>query len=176
MLQAWKTIYRSPWSVDSRRPGLPTFYSISSRSSFLHIKQLHQQILDIKVLSATSSSHSSPWTIAKASNFPQPVILVGNKIDCRAEWEVSMQEGCSLARELSMEFFEISAKEDTEVNGPFFELVRMVRRQREQAFTQPIAQLATRSGHSTLISSDIAPKSKEKSDRRCLFCCGRCQH
>jgi GTPase KRas protein len=60
-------------------------------------------------------------------------MLVGNKSDRVTEREVSTQEGHALARELGCEFVEASAKNCINVEKAFYDVVRILRRQREAA-------------------------------------------
>jgi GTPase KRas protein len=60
-------------------------------------------------------------------------MLVGNKSDRVTEREVSTQEGHALARELGCEFVEASAKNCINVEKAFYEVVRLLRRQRQQS-------------------------------------------
>jgi GTPase KRas protein len=59
-------------------------------------------------------------------------MLVGNKCDRHTEREVSTQEGYSLAKELGCDFVEASAKNCINVEKAFFDVVRQLRRQRQQ--------------------------------------------
>lgn len=60
-------------------------------------------------------------------------MLVGNKADRVTEREVSTQEGHALARELGCEFVEASAKNCINVEKAFYDVVRLLRRQRQQS-------------------------------------------
>lgn len=60
-------------------------------------------------------------------------MLVGNKSDRVTEREVSTQEGHALARELGCEFVEASAKNCINVEKAFYDVVRILRRQRQQS-------------------------------------------
>ena len=64
---------------------------------------------------------------------PVPVMLVGNKSDKAVERAVSAQEGQALAKELGCEFVEASAKNCINVEKAFYDVVRMLRQQRQQA-------------------------------------------
>jgi len=59
-------------------------------------------------------------------------MLVGNKCDRVTEREVSTQEGNALARNLGCEFVEASAKNCVNVEKAFYDVVRLLRRQRMQ--------------------------------------------
>lgn len=58
-------------------------------------------------------------------------MLVGNKSDRVTEREVSTQEGHALARDLGCEFVEASAKNCVNVERAFYDVVRILRRQRQ---------------------------------------------
>ncbi|KAK7397854.1 RAS2 protein [Neonectria punicea] len=124
------TALRDQWIRDGE--GFVLVYSISSRSSFSRIKRFHHQIQRVKESCASSPSYpGSP--ISTASSQPVPIMLVGNKSDRVTEREVSTQEGHALARELGCEFVEASAKNCINVEKAFYDVVRILRRQRQQA-------------------------------------------
>jgi GTPase SAR1 family protein len=56
-----------------------------------------------------------------------PGILVGNKCDTKAH-KVTTDEGRDLASRLRLGFFEASANDGTNVDRPFFEIIREMRR------------------------------------------------
>jgi len=108
-------------------------YSISSRSSFTRIQKFHHQIQRVKESSASSPSYPGSPLSAAAPLGQVPVMLVGNKSDRVTEREVSTQEGHALARELGCEFVEASAKNCINVEKAFYDVVRLLRRQRQQS-------------------------------------------
>jgi GTPase KRas protein len=59
-------------------------------------------------------------------------MLVGNKCDRVTEREVSTQEGSALAKELGCDFVEASAKNCVNVDKAFYDVVRQLRRQKQQ--------------------------------------------
>jgi GTPase KRas protein len=128
------TALRDQWIRDGE--GFVLVYSISSRSSFTRIQRFHHQIQRVKEASASSPSYpGSP--IAQAGPVGQvPIMLVGNKADRVTEREVSTQEGHALARELGCEFVEASAKNCINVDKAFYDVVRLLRRQRQQSLRQ----------------------------------------
>ncbi|KAJ3197228.1 Ras GTPase ras2 [Irineochytrium annulatum] len=71
-------------------------YSITSRSTFERIERFKDQIERVK---DTDGTHGT-----------LPIVLVGNKCDKVGEREVSREEGSYLARKLSCDFLETSAK------------------------------------------------------------------
>lgn len=127
------TALRDQWIRDGE--GFVLVYSISSRSSFTRIQKFHHQIQRVKESSASSPGFpGSP--IAQnmvPNNGNVPVMLVGNKSDRVTEREVSTQEGHALARELGCEFVEASAKNCVNVEKAFYDVVRLLRRQRQQS-------------------------------------------
>ena len=134
------TALRDQWIRDGE--GFVLVYSISSRSSFTRIRKFHHQIKRVK--ESTSASAASPTGYGGAPVSPQtsfssqppgnvPVMLVGNKSDRVTEREVSTQEGHALARQLGCEFVEASAKNCINVEKAFYDVVRLLRRQRQQA-------------------------------------------
>lgn len=137
------TALRDQWIRDGE--GFVLVYSISSRSSFSRIQKFHHQIQRVK----ESASAASPTGIGYAGGYggspmsPQatfaatppgdvPIMLVGNKSDRVTEREVSTQEGHALARQLGCEFVEASAKNCINVERAFYDVVRQLRRQRQQ--------------------------------------------
>ncbi|RPB24497.1 ras-domain-containing protein [Terfezia boudieri ATCC MYA-4762] len=111
------TALRDQWIRDGE--GFVLVYSISSRSSFTRIPRFHSQILRVKESSSSGGVNQVP------------IMLVGNKSDRVTEREVSTQEGHALARELGCEFVEASAKNCVNVERAFYDVVRMLRRQRQ---------------------------------------------
>ncbi|KAG0643741.1 ras family-domain-containing protein [Tuber brumale] len=115
------TALRDQWIRDGE--GFVLVYSISSRSSFTRIPRFHGQILRVKESSTTGGNYSA--------NNNVPIMLVGNKSDRVTEREVSTQEGHAMARELGCEFVEASAKNCVNVERAFYDVVRILRRQRQ---------------------------------------------
>lgn len=130
------TALRDQWIRDGE--GFVLVYSISSRSSFTRIPKFHQQIQRVKESIANGFSGGSPLSSPVLTSNPQnnlniPIMLVGNKSDRVTEREVSTQEGHAMARELGCEFVEASAKNCVNVEKAFYDVVRMLRRQRQQS-------------------------------------------
>lgn len=67
------------------------------------------------------------------------VIIVGNKADLTSERQVTTEEGASLAAELGVQFFEVSAKAGTGVDDAFLALS-------EEAIKSGEAALALKKG------------------------------
>lgn len=125
------TALRDQWIRDGE--GFVLVYSIASRSSFSRIKRFHHQIQRVKESCASSPSYPGSPISAANPQLPVPIMLVGNKSDRVTEREVSTQEGHALARELGCEFVEASAKNCINVEKAFYDVVRILRRQRQQA-------------------------------------------
>ena len=129
------TALRDQWIRDGE--GFVLVYSISSRSSFNRIQKFHNQIRRVKekLLLEGPTYPGSPLsaTSARSDVFgPAPIMLVGNKCDRVTEREVSAREGYALARELSCDFIETSAKNCINVEKAFYDVVRQLRLQRSQ--------------------------------------------
>ncbi|KAJ5234543.1 uncharacterized protein N7469_003711 [Penicillium citrinum] len=131
------TALRDQWIRDGE--GFVLVYSITSRASFSRITKFYNQIKMVKE-SASSGSPSGPSYLASPMSagstgppLPVPVMLVGNKSDKAVERAVSAQEGQALAKELGCEFVEASAKNCINVEKAFYDVVRMLRQQRQQA-------------------------------------------
>ncbi|KXJ87638.1 ras family-domain-containing protein [Microdochium bolleyi] len=123
------TALRDQWIRDGE--GFVLVYSISSRSSFSRIKRFHHQIQRVKESCSASPSYPGSPITAAAPASSVPIMLVGNKSDRSTEREVSTQEGHALARELGCEFVEASAKACINVEKAFYDVVRILRRQRQ---------------------------------------------
>lgn len=129
------TALRDQWIRDGE--GFVLVYSITSRSSFSRIQKFYSQIQRVKdssnAGSPTSAGYlSSPLSPSMGSfSGPAPVMLVGNKSDRVTEREVSTQEGNALAKELGCDFVEASAKNNINVDKAFYDVVRKLRKLRQ---------------------------------------------
>ncbi|RFU72892.1 ras-2 [Trichoderma arundinaceum] len=149
------TALRDQWIRDGE--GFVLVYSIASRSSFTRIKRFYHQIQRVKESVASSPSYpGSPISTANPQ-LPVPIMLVGNKSDRVTEREVSTQEGHALARELGCEFVEASAKNCINVEKAFYDVVRILRRQRQQASRPP----AGSSGRARTSNGDVGGGGRE---------------
>lgn len=135
------TALRDQWIRGGQ--GFLLVYSTSSRASFNRIQKYHDQIQQVKgSLAFSPSSPRSPQSAVRPAS-PVPVMLVGNKSDKVMEREVSTQEGHALARELGCEFVEASAKYHINVEKAFYDVVRILRRQRRQSIQQLPSRIGT---------------------------------
>jgi GTPase KRas protein len=130
------TALRDQWIRDGE--GFVLVYSITSRASFSRITKFYNQIKMVKESSSSGSPSgpsylNSPMNASSGPAMPVPVMLVGNKSDKAVERAVSAQEGQALAKELGCEFVEASAKNCINVEKAFYDVVRMLRQQRQQA-------------------------------------------
>jgi GTPase KRas len=127
------TALRDQWIQDGE--GFLLVYSITSRSSFTRVKRFCDQIRRVKGKGILSCSEAGlPIASTTGSHSPDiPIMLIGNNCDRVAEREVSTQEGHTLARELGVQFVESSAKNCINIERPFFDIVRILRRQRLEA-------------------------------------------
>ena len=170
------TALRDQWIRDGE--GFVLVYSITSRMSFTRIRRFHNQIQRVK----ESSSASSPTTTSYLSSaVPQsalsgpqaPVMLVGNKSDRVTEREVSTQEGAALAKEMGCDFVEASAKNCINVEKAFYEVVRSLRKQRQDPTLSRAGTNHGKAGDSLGLtkSREGKPrKSREAKDNRKIKC------
>ncbi|KAL6050304.1 Small G-protein Ras1 [Balamuthia mandrillaris] len=96
---AMRQNYIWPWD------GFLLVYSITNRSSFEHITNYRNEILQVKKKDMV------------------PMVLVGNKTDLEEEREVATSEGWELAKRLGCGFIETSAKLRLNVEECFLQLV-----------------------------------------------------
>jgi GTPase KRas protein len=140
---------RDQWIRDGE--GFVLVYSISSRSSFARIQRFHSQIQRVKetAMAGSPTYPGSPMSASTPMFGQAPVMLVGNKCDRVTEREVSTQEGQALAKDLGCDFVEASAKNCVNVEKAFFDVVRQLRRQRNQGGRMPPdpSNRRTRTGH-----------------------------
>jgi len=94
--------------------GFLCVYSVISKKTFSELPALKDKILRIKDASKV------------------PMVLVGNKCDLVDEREVSKDDGEDLAKKFGCPFFESSAKNHINVDEAFRELVREVRRAKQE--------------------------------------------
>ncbi|KAK2612383.1 RAS2 protein [Conoideocrella luteorostrata] len=168
------TALRDQWIRDGE--GFVLVYSISSRSSFTRIKRFHHQIQRVKESCASSPSYPGSPIAAASPQMPVPIMLVGNKSDRVTEREVSTQEGHALARELGCEFVEASAKNCINVEKAFYDVVRILRRQRQHA-SRPSGSTSGRSrtgngdigGRERETTRSRRSKDGEKSSKKCVL-------
>ncbi|KAG2184105.1 hypothetical protein INT44_009120 [Umbelopsis vinacea] len=124
------TALRDQWIRDGE--GFLLVYSISSRSTFERVERFRDQIFRVKDVDNV------------------PLMLVGNKCDKVTEREVSREEGYAMAKRLSCDFIETSAKTCVNVERSFYSVVRMIRANREGGY-----------GHQA--------GTKKKQKKRCLI-------
>ena len=149
------TALRDQWIRDGE--GFVLVYSITSRSSFSRVRKFHNQIQRVKESSSASSPTtagylSSPMSQSMNMGGQAPVMLVGNKSDRVTEREVSTQEGAALAKEMGCDFVEASAKNCINVEKAFYEVVRSLRKQRQDTQLTRTGTNHGRSGLPTGIS------------------------
>ncbi|PQE07573.1 putative RAS-2 protein [Rutstroemia sp. NJR-2017a BBW] len=141
------TALRDQWIRDGE--GFVLVYSISSRSSFTRIQRFYNQIQRVK------------------SSDPVPIMLVGNKCDRVTEREVSTQEGSSMARDLGCMFVEASAKNCVNVEKAFYDVVRQLRRQRQQSSLSAEGGKGTRAN--TMENGMIRDESRKYRKKNCVI-------
>jgi len=89
--------------------GFLCVYSITIEDSWRQLKEFHEQIQRV------------------TENEEMPFVVVGNKADLEEKRQVSYKQGKELADTLHAEFYETSAKTNTNVEEAFLALVRKIR-------------------------------------------------
>ncbi len=157
------TALRDQWIRDGE--GFVLVYSITSRASFTRIRKFYSQIQRVKESSSASSPTSaaylsSPLSPASIAGHGQaPVMLVGNKSDLVTDRAVSTQEGSALAKDMGCDFVEASAKNCINVEKAFYEVVRSLRKQRQEQtqFVKRIAMHGSGMGAASMTDSSRKP-------------------
>ncbi|KAL0092560.1 small GTPase superfamily [Phycomyces blakesleeanus] len=105
------TALRDQWIRDGE--GFLLVYSITSHSTFDRVERFRDQIFRVKDVDNV------------------PLMLVGNKCDKVTEREVTREEGYAMAKRLACEFIETSAKTCVNVERSFYQVVKIIRAQRD---------------------------------------------
>ncbi|PRP88464.1 Ras GTPase [Planoprotostelium fungivorum] len=117
--------------------GFIVVYSVISEESFLKI-------------------HSTVQDIYKNKEQDQfPVVIVGNKCDMEKDREVLTSHGRDYANGIGAPFFESSAKSRINVEEPFIEMVRVIRRYQGKSKDK--------------VTAAPVKKAKDKKERRCIL-------
>ena len=121
-------IGRDRRSHPSDGEGFVVVYSITNRSTFQRVERIVDRVHLVKeenadYLSSPSSSSSKRTRV--------PVTIVGNKRDQFASRQVSTDEARALAQRMGCEFFETSAKTNTNVESAFKSVVRAINTSRK---------------------------------------------
>ena len=85
-------------------------FSVTSRASFDEVSAFREQILRVKDADKV------------------PIVLIANKCDLVVDRQVTTEEGQDLAKAFGCPFFETSAKARINVEEPFYQLVREIRK------------------------------------------------
>lgn len=176
------TALRDQWIRDGE--GFVLVYSITSRSSFTRIHKFHHQIQLVKESASTGSPTGASYLSSPMSSplsgpaARVPVMLVGNKSDKAIERAVSSQEGQALAKELGCEFVEASAKNCINVEKAFYDVVRLLRVQRQQQQNARPSERRTTGFGSSSKDKDLGPeyskgfrqdRSRHRSGLKCMI-------
>ncbi|WRT64640.1 uncharacterized protein IL334_001574 [Kwoniella shivajii] len=146
------TALRDQWIRDGE--GFLIVYSITSRPTFERVERIVERVLRVKDESHLSSPYSNHYpqshpyghqanspTSQRGGGFGSgggggggggggsrtPIVIVGNKKDQYHSREVSTDEGSNLARSLGCDFYEASAKTNSNVENSFKSLVRQIK-------------------------------------------------
>lgn len=135
------TALRDQWIREGE--GFLIVYSITSRPTFERVEHVVERVLRVKDESGLRlpfpSSSSNPYGLSTSGGGAAdgagsgmwaarvPIVIVGNKKDMFHSREVSTDEGASLAERLGCEFFEVSAKTNSNVEAAFKCLVKKIK-------------------------------------------------
>lgn len=119
---------RNSW-IDSGG-GFILVYSISSRDSFVQALKICQQVRNAKETRTSLLSEFGHTTALESSSALVPIVLAGSYCENSTGREVSVQEGYDFAQALGCQFFEVSTKDRTCVQNAFYDIIRMLQRQR----------------------------------------------
>jgi len=127
------TALRDQWIQQG--DGFVVVYSVLSSSSFTRIQRYLKQIERIRGSSA-STNRPPGYSLSNIREDPAATMLVGHhycadKWQERREREVTKEQGQSLAREMECDFMEASAKNCVNVDKVFYDVVRKLRKQKE---------------------------------------------
>ncbi|KAK9479181.1 ras family-domain-containing protein [Lipomyces japonicus] len=112
--EEYSSSLREQWIRDGE--GYVLMYSITSQQSFARIPSFVRLIEQIK-----------------DTDLPIPKIIIGAKSDRVNDRQVSYQEGQQLAKRLDCDFYEVSAKNDINIQRAIFDAIRTVKRTRLKA-------------------------------------------
>lgn len=163
------TALRDQWIRDGE--GFILVYSITSRNSYDRIRKFFNQVQRVKESHHPASPTGHSYLQQQMQNGPVytgpvPVMLVGNKSDKHHEREVSSQEGQALARELGCDFVEASAKNCVNVEKAFFDVVRSLRKQRQN----PVASSDRKIKEALSSKNNYDPEPRHRSHKKSTKC------
>lgn len=165
------TALRDQWIRDGE--GFVLVYSITSRNSYDRIRKFYNQVQRVKESNHPASPTGPSYLqqqVGPVYSGPVPVMLVGNKSDKHHEREVSSQEGQALARELGCEFVEASAKNCVNVEKAFFDVVRALRKQRQNPVSSSDRSKQSNSHNSRYHNdSDGGKHGRHKKSTKCVI-------
>ncbi|KAI0784491.1 24 kDa ras-like protein [Abortiporus biennis] len=133
--------------------GFLLVYSVTDRKSFEELSTFREQLLRVK------------------DDDNVPMILVGNKCDLEFHRQVGTHEGRELARQFGCKFIDTSARERTNVDDAFYELVREIKRHNKAKQSGRPAQpqlFSARGGFAQPSNGDMYTGDGTEG------CCGKC--
>lgn len=119
--------------------GFLIVYSITSRATFERVERIVERVLRVKDESSLPTSPVDPYGRPFPQTYPYgggppqgsrqrvPIVIVGNKKDYYQGREVSTEEGKMLAMHLGCDFYETSAKTNSNVENCFKSVVRQIK-------------------------------------------------
>ena len=109
------------------------FYDTSGQEkynslSFNYIKNCHGILLMYDISKKESFTKIKDWlkNILEHKDKDFPILLLGNKCDLEEKREVTKEEGDQLAKELKLNFYETSNKDNINIEKAITELIEMI--------------------------------------------------
>ena len=112
----------------ARVTDLANDYPLPLREQVLHISQGYLCIYSVSSRSSYDEVMSLREEIRSKVGEKRSIVIVGNKCDLDEDREVTLTEGENLAALYGCPMFESSAKNSINIEGPFFELIREIRK------------------------------------------------
>eukprot|EP01120_Amphizonella_sp_Union-15-10_P006994 TRINITY_DN2318_c0_g1_i1.p1 TRINITY_DN2318_c0_g1~~TRINITY_DN2318_c0_g1_i1.p1 ORF type:complete len:193 (-),score=37.90 TRINITY_DN2318_c0_g1_i1:115-693(-) len=97
--------------------GFLMVYAIISRESFDELESFAEQICRVRDVETLNNV---------------PIVVVGNKCDLEDLRAVTYQQGKEWTDNFGLDFFEVSAKQRINIDEAFFQLVRQIRKERDE--------------------------------------------
>ena len=96
--------------------------------AFNYIKNAQGILLMYNITDRESFDKINSWldSILEHKNKDFPILLLGNKCDLEEERQVSKEEGEKLAKELGLNFYETSTKDNINIEKSISELIEMI--------------------------------------------------
>jgi len=110
--------------------GFLCVFSITDRTSFDDTQEFRDQILRVKGVDSTTAKSI-------------PFLLVGNKSDLEETRQVQVEEAQAFADKMEVKYVETSAKTRNNVDKAFFDLLKLIRSEKNKSVEQETADTSS---------------------------------